>query len=393
MKKILIAVRELDCGGTEVAMINLLKNLDPSRFDITLLLFRKRGVYLNKIPEYVNIVEIPFNKESDRYYISNDDKLIKNSMQKIYVKSMGKVISCINRYVKKVNYRKDIYYRFLLNKTYELNEEFDLALDFFGYGGFQTAYIAEKVKAKNKIMWIHDERIKIIKTTRCFFGKFSYFFGVSKACVNSFIKAFPETKDRIDVFYNFIDVNEIIKKSEEEVETNFKKDKFNIVTVGRLEWQKGYDIAIEVAKKMKDENINFCWYVFGDGSCKEALQNKINSYKLNDKFILVGRVDNPYPYIKKSNLYIQTSRHEGYGLAIAEARVLNKAIVSTDLECVREQIINGKTGYLVPCNVDGFFNILLNLYNNKMLITMLENNLKGEKESYEKELLKLEYFL
>lgn len=393
MKKILIAARELDCGGTEVAMLNLLKNLNSSRFDITLLLFRKRGVYLSKIPSYVKVVEIPFNKEADRYYISDDDKLLKNSIQKIYVKNIRKTISYINRYVKKVNYRKDLYYKFLLNKTYELNEEFDLVLDFFGYGGFQTAYVAEKVKAKNKIMWIHDERIKIMKTTRCFFDKFTYFFGVSKACVNSFVRAFPETKDRIDVFYNFIDINEILKKAEEKIGIEFEKDKFNLVTVGRLEWQKGYDIAIEVAKRLRDENISFCWYVLGDGSCREALQSKINYYKLNDKFILLGRVDNPYPYIKKSNLYIQTSRHEGYGLAIAEARVLNKGIVSTDLECVREQIINGETGYLVPCNVNEFSNILLTLHNNEGLIKILENNLKGEKESYEKELLKLEEFL
>lgn len=393
MKKILITARELDCGGTEVALINLIKNLEPTKFNITLLVVRKRGVYLDRIPNHVKIVEIPFKQEKHRYFVSDDESLINNKVSKFYIKSIRKIFRIIDN-IKKINYKFDFYHKYLLKKTEELNEEFDLAIDFFGYGSFQTAYVAEKIIAKKKIMWIHDERLLAISGTRCYFEKFTYFFGVSNACVQAFQKQFPETNNKVGVFYNFIDREEIIKKSKENIEKQlFDKNKFNMISVGRLEWQKGFDLAIEVATKLKEKNIDFCWYILGDGKQKKQLQDKINYYNLNKEFILLGRKDNPYPYIKRGDLYIQTSRHEGYGLAIAEARVLSKAIVSTDLECVREQIQNGQTGYLVPFNADEFYNIILKLYYNRDLIKILEKNLKGDIECYKREISKLERFL
>lgn len=394
MKKILIAMRELDCGGTEVAMLNLLKVLDKSKYDITLLLMRKRGIYLSRIPSHIKIVEIPFYRECNRYYISDDSKLAKNKLQRYLIKINRKLLKEFDKYAKKIDYKFDIYYSYLLKKTKQLEEEYDLVLDFFGYGGFQSAYISKEVKAPKKIMWIHDERLLSIGNTRCYFDKFTYFFGVSKACSRMFSMEFPETADRVGVFYNFIDKNEILSKSEDIIDNKlFKSSKFNIVSVGRLEWQKGFDLAIEVAKKLKEKNIQFCWYALGEGSCRNELQKKIDSYKLKDEFILLGRIDNPYPYIKKADLYVQTSRHEGYGLAIAEARILNKAIVSTDLECVREQIIDGENGYLVPFDEEEFLNTIIKLYENSELRSELEKTLKDNQQEYIEELNKLEIFL
>lgn len=394
MKKILIAVRELDCGGTEVAMINLLKNLNPQKFEITLLLARKRGVYLDRIPPYVKIIEIPFKKEKFRYYISDDESLVKNNIQKNNIKIIRKFVRTFGNILKEVNYNLDLYNEYLLTNTEKLNEEYDLALDFYGYGYFQSAYIAKKVKARKKIMWIHDERLIPMKRTRCYFNEYDYFFGVSQACVRNFIREFPETKGRVGVFNNILDHEEIIRKSKEEIDENlFNDKKFNMVTVGRLEWQKGYDMAIDIATKLRENNIKFCWYIIGEGSEEENIRKKIRLLNLSDNIILLGRKDNPYPYIKKADVYVQTSRHEGYGLAIAEARILNKAIISTDLECVREQIKNKKNGYLVPYDVHKFTEVIINLQKDRKLIEKVEENLKKHDQSSVKEIEKLKQFI
>lgn len=394
MKKILIAARELDCGGTEIAMLNFLKNLENNKFDITLLLSRKRGVYIDKVPQYIKIIEIPFINEVYRYYISNDTKIVTSKIERFFIKCIRKLMRGLNKILKTINYRCDLYNIFLLRKTQALDMEYDLAIDFFGYGEFQAAYIAKNVRAKNKLMWIHDERLIPIKRVRNYFKEYNYFFGVSKACAENFKKEFPETRGRVGVFGNIIDMDNIMLKAQENIEyKQFDSNKFNIITVGRLEWQKGYDLAIKVAKELDMQNVNFRWYIIGEGSEKKKIQRNIKALGLLDKVVLLGRKDNPYPYILKSNLYVQTSRHEGYGLAIAEARILNKAIVSTDLPCVREQINDGVTGYLLEYNVDEFSKLIYKLYKNRNLITIVENNLKKYDQSSKNEINKLDSFL
>ena len=394
MKKILISVSELDCGGTEVSLISLLKNLDENKYDITLLLARKRGVYLSRIPSYVKIIEIPFIKESNRYYISNDNSITKNIFNKIRIKVIRKVLTKIDTVLKKIDYKYDLQYNFILKKTDILVDNYDLAIDYLGYGYFQSAYIGNKVNAKHKLMWIHDERLDAISKVRCYFDKYSHFFGVSQSCADIFSKTFPEVQGKVSVFHNIIDGKEVLKKSYQKISSNlFLENNFNLVTVGRLEWQKGYDLALEVAKELDKKNIKFIWYILGEGSCRKELEEKINLYKLNEKIILLGRVDNPYPYIKECNLYIQPSRHEGYGLAIAEARILNKCVLATDLGCVREQIKDEINGYLLPFEVKEFSNKIEKLYYNRDLINKIEKNLKVENIIQEKEIYKLDEFL
>ena len=99
-----------------------------------------------------------------------------------------------------------------------------------------------------------------------------------------------------------------------------------IVSVGRLSNEKGFDLAVEASKILKDKNINFRWYFIGDGNQREALEQKIKSYQLQNHVLLLGLKDNPYPYIKKAKIYAQTSRFEGKSIAIDEAKILRKPI-------------------------------------------------------------------
>ena len=120
-----------------------------------------------------------------------------------------------------------------------------------------------------------------------------------------------------------------------------------ILTIGRLANQKGYDIALEACKKLKEKGINFRWYVLGKGPLKEEIEKYIIKNNLSKHFILLGVEANPYPFIKNTDIYVQTSRFEGFGLALAEARMLNVPIVTTRFDAVYNQMIDGKNGLVV----------------------------------------------
>ena len=131
-----------------------------------------------------------------------------------------------------------------------------------------------------------------------------------------------------------------------ELEPEFKLDAphLKLLTIGRLDHQKGYDIALEAARLLKERGILFTWYVLRKGGLYDEIKQTIQKYGLEKEFILLGITANPYPMIKQCDIYVQTSKFEGYGLAIAEARMLNKPVVTTKFDAVFNQMVHEKNG-------------------------------------------------
>ena len=133
------------------------------------------------------------------------------------------------------------------------------------------------------------------------------------------------------MIYNYIDSKRVIEKSNEKVNIEFNKDKINFVSVARLVEQKAIDRLIKVHKKLIEKygnNHNF--WIIGDGPERENLVNLIKKYNVEKSFFLVGKKENPYPYIKKSDYFCLLSKFEGYGMVLEEAKILNKFIIITD---------------------------------------------------------------
>ena len=196
-------------------------------------------------------------------------------------------------------------------------------------------------------------------------------------------------KSKVDVFYNLINYEEISEKATEKVDCNFDDDVCNIITVGRIEWQKAYDIAVQVAVLLKEKDFKFCWRVIGGGTLREEIEELVISKGLENEFKFLGIKTNPFPYIKKADLYLQTSRHEGYGLAIAETRVLGTIPIATNLNCVSEQIIDGETGFLCELDPKKFADKIIEVYNDKELMKKVKSNLSKENFDYSSELEKI----
>ena len=242
MKKILMVAQTLGGGGTEVALVELINHLDTKKYEITLLLMDKDTSFIDRIKRKIKIK-----------YLKFDDMFWHNLV------SMN---TMVGKAIKKANINSSLkIYDIALKHIYSsvFNKKYDLAIDFYGYGSFTTAIVADKVNASKKVTWLHDAKMSWIKNVEEYFDKYNKIFCVSKSVKVSFDKLYPQIDNKSEVFYNLIDKTNIIRKSTEFVPHNFKKNKFNIVSVGRLTEQKGFDIALESAKILKNQ-----WFVVGE---------------------------------------------------------------------------------------------------------------------------------
>lgn len=340
MANILVSGVRMDMGGTEIAQIAFIKKLLSEGHKVTLLLSQKRGPLMDRVPDGVRILTIPMKKSIflDRMM----GRVIDGRPFAFPVKCICKIFKiCIG---------KKRFTPFLISKTGGLPGNYDLAVEFHGYGKFPTAYTAVRVKAAKKALLFHDSSIHWLKYVVSYLDYYDRFYCVSDAVYDKLASMFPEKRDRMEILHNFIDADEIRRKSGEIADISDFTGEFRILTIARLEYQKGIDIAIRAAELLKKRGIPFKWYVIGDGRERKKLSVMVRAKGLSDSFILLGIRQNPYPYLKACDLFALTSRFEGYPVTLIEARALCVPILAPDMPCIREQISDGLNGMLTEAD-------------------------------------------
>ena len=166
-----------------------------------------------------------------------------------------------------------------------------------------------------------------------------------------------------------------------------------LLTVGRLTWQKAYDIAIDAMKLLKDEGVKARWYVLGEGDKRRMLEKKIEAEGLEEDFLLPGAAKNPFPYYAQTDLYIHATRFEGKSIAIQEAQTLGCAVIASDQSGNREQIENGKDGILCPLTARGIADSIKELIGDEEKRKRIKNAASAKVTAQEEELKKLLEFL
>src|SRR5699024_5886183 len=160
-------------------------------------------------------------------------------------------------------------------------------------------------------------------------------------------------------------------------------DDFNglrILTVGRLAFEKGQDIAIRVLSKLIQEGKQVRWYCVGEGSQRREYEQLIRDYNLQGKFILMGSDINPYTYMKQCDIYVQPSRYEGYCITLIESRSIRNTIVTTDVNGEREQLIDGVTGLIVGAKENKIDYAVKRVINDKRLRQKFSENLAMQEQ-------------
>ena len=388
-KSILFVIDSLHCAGAEKSLTTLLSLLDYSKYDVDLQLFGYGGDLEKVLPKEVNLLE-------PLIYTNFTEMPVKNSL--IYsIKNMN-VDMFISRIKYSMKIRKNdysnaqkarVYWQSCSKCIYNSNKKYDITIAYAQ--GVPTFYVAEKVNAAKKFAWVNvsyklGEKDRIFQEK--YYDKYNKIVAVSDSAKEIFLQTFPKYKNNIEIIYDINSYKIINKMAQNGSSYDDGYNGIRILTIGRLANQKGYDYALKACKILNEKNIDFKWYVLGKGPLRNEIEEYIKKNNLEDRFILLGVKPNPYPYIKDCDIYVQTSRFEGFGLAIAEARMLNKPVVTTRFDAVYNQMVHGKNGLVVDMNGKAISDGIIELMNNKDLKNNIINYLEHEKKGNEEELEK-----
>jgi len=389
-KKILFVNESLALAGGEKSLIALLSSINASKYDIDLQLFSYGEALEEFVPQYVNILpEIPYTKFTAQPWKKNFLSAI-ISWEKIKF-LFSKLRYSLNLRKGTFNHpeKAQIYWESVADSIKSTNKIYDIAIAYAQ--GIPTYYVIDKVKVKRKIAWVNTNVIFPPKNKlfqEFYYRQYDTIVAVSDVTKKHLNIVFPELKSKYYTIYDMIDYKSILKMASLN-ENIFNNNTFNILTVSRLnQYMKGFDITLEVCKILKERGVKFHWWVLGEGSYRKEIEQFVEKNQLESYFTLLGTTSNPYPYFKNADLYVQTSRKEGYGLSIAEARLLNLPVVTTRFDAVFMQMKHGKNGLVVDINAVAVADAIEELINNKKLYNDIVAYQKEEKKGNSEELNK-----
>ncbi len=368
-KEILFCLDTLNCGGIETSAVSFLQSLDSGRFSVTLCLDRPGGDLLPRIPRWVEVQVLPYGPlermEMDRGRKAVVRHLISHGRFGVAFRWLRFGLTLLPMTPDQLELAtRRRRYRTLKPDT----KEYDLAICYSEL--LQILYVADFVNARHRAVWMHTELSPLWSDVRTYlpcFRKMDSIFCVSPSLVESYRSALPECADRIREFRHRVDIPQILARAEEAVSWPKGANGLRILSVGRLERQKGFDLIPEIASALKRKGRTFFWLVVGEGRERENLRTLVGRWKVGDCVAFAGKKLNPYPYYKSCDLYVQPSRYEGYCLTVAEARVFRKPIVATDFNGAREQLKDGEAGMVVPCEAEALVQAIDSLLVDKAL--------------------------
>lgn len=379
MKKILIVINSLTIGGSEKSLISLLDAIDYSKYEVDLMMFKKGGEFDRYINKNVNIIDAP---EYYRFLTKqNIDISFINKIKYIKCRIKTTIELRINSIKSNSIQSEQVLYSNQKKVLENLQKEYDVAIAYSQ--GIPTYYIVDKVKSNKKLAWIncdyemtsYDKELDYL-----YYKNIDKIIAVSEHGKKSIVKVNKEYEDKTEIILDIVNPK-TIKKMAEDKSVFSNKSHLNILTVGRLiTHYKGYDMAVKAAKLLKDDGYNFKWFSIGEGEHRSEIEKLIHINNLEDNFILLGKKENPYPYMKNCDLYIQPSRNEGFGLTVIEAKILKKLIVCTNFNTAKEIIDNEKNGLIVESNEKDIYLGIKRYLEDENFKHRIANRLKNETE-------------
>jgi glycosyltransferase involved in cell wall biosynthesis len=378
MKKILFMLSSMNIGGVEKSLLSLLSEMQKNEYDITVLLLEKKGEFLEYIPEGVLVEETTWFRDVKPIIMQPPKLTIKNYLNsKQYLKIPAFICSY---FISKYFNNRHHYYKNVFKNIPFNNNSYDVAISYQGPTDIIDYYIANKVKAPNKISWVHFDISKHMVNKRLYeklYKKFNKIFVVSKEAKLRLVEQIPTVQNKAEVFKNIVPTNLIKEMSKEKVNFDETYKGIKVVTVGRLSLEKGQDLAIKVLSRLRKNGYDVRWYCIGEGNNRNEYEMLIDEYDLKNDFLLLGSTPNPYPYIENAAIYVQTSRHEGYCLTLAEAKCLNKPIITTNFTGAYEQLIDGYNGLIVEFSEEDLYQKLKYLIEHPLERNKLSQNLQN----------------
>ena len=366
MTKILFLIPNLMHGGAEKVLVNLVNNLNPSKYEITLLSIFDQGVNKEFLNQNINY-QYKFKK-----VFRGNSQLMKLFSPKFL-------------------------YRFFIKK------EYDIAISFLE-GPAARIISGCQNPATKKIAWIHTEiqdqntakgGFRTLKDAQKYYEKFDRIVGVSQQVVEG-IQKFITTKIPTHVLYNVNETQSIIEKGKVPIDDIFSPEIPTLISVGKIVKIKGFDRLLEAHKRLIEQGGVHQIVLVGIGAEEAALTKKAKEWGLSDSFKLVGFHKNPYKLLAKSDLYICSSLREGFSTAVTEALILGIPVISTEVSGAKELLgENNEFGIVTENSTEGLYQAMKLLLTHPDQLTHFKKQaeIRGNEFSTEKTVLAVENLL
>ena len=352
MKKVLFVINTLGTGGAEKALLGMLEFLKDRDLSIDLYVLLGRGELMGQIPAYVRLL----NRRPDcGSVLDRDGRRALAARAALcffrgghWAGKLGGMARCLPGMVRRGRLQPDkLLWPVVAAGARRPEEPYDAAVAWMEGGS--AYFVSNYVRAKRKIAVIHIDYAHSgysrATDQNCWAG-FQRIFVVSEEIRAPFLRVYPECAEKLRVLPNRIDPEAIRRRSAEPGGFGDGWTGFRLLSVGRLTYQKGFDLAIPALRLLKDAGYPVRWYVLGEGEGRAGLEKQIASLGLREDFLLPGTVENPYPYYAQADVYVHATRFEGRSIAIQEAQVLGRPMVVSDCSGNRLQVTDGQDGLL-----------------------------------------------
>ena len=317
-------------GGAERALINMLNHFDYEKYRVALWICGDEQGNVHLIPPSVDV------KYMNSEFAVNDADLSKTPLSVIK--------STYNKLLAKVTIKDDQKNKHYFSRSLPLasRDNYDCIIAYRGWDASVLRFAFHRLRGKKRVIWMHNDTYDTAFPFPKYYGQADHIFCVSKTIKQHMLEKYCLSPKKISVFYNILDEEDVLKKGE--APCNEPMQHPAILSVGRLSWEKGFEMIPETASILKHKGHTFCWYIIGEGYKRRDIEPKITEFGVEDCVVLLGAKDNPYPFYKKCDIFVQTSITEGYCITTAEAKLFFKPIVTTNLPVMQEQFrdhING----------------------------------------------------
>ena len=329
-KRVLFIINQFFKGGAETALVNLLRTIDASRFDVDLLIFDMIDLpgslsLIPEIPAWVHVINVAENEKKAAF--------VKKAVFKLERKLTGTQ-----------PFRRGAI-RYLQGQYY------DAAISYGEW--FSSALCARYAAARRKYVWIHadmDKAAFLHPDILRFEAQFDGFLFASRHSMEGAIKKYPQLASRSLVIPNRVDGEKILAMSEETLPIPLPEDGLPLlVTVANIREEKNHLRQVEAMQQLFSEGLRFRWVNIGslaNAPLVEKLRLAVHDAGLEDYFTLTGPLDNPYGVMRKASAVCVLSDHESWSMVITEAKALGVPVIATRTSGALEQIEDGKNGVL-----------------------------------------------
>lgn len=390
-KKIFIFSHAMEIGGAERALLGLLNSIDYSKYEVDLFLLKHSGELMPLIPKQVNLLpEISqYSAIMKPMVLALKEGQIKVVLGRLCGKLKAKLYDIkhtLNRSTVAIEYSHKHTVKYLPKVN---NEHYDIAISFLT----PHYIVSEKVNADKKFAWIHTDYSTIeldVKSELAMWSKFDNIVSISDDVTRAFLSTFPSLENKIVKIENILSKDFVEEQADLfNVKNEMTGDSVKLLSIGRFCEAKNFDNVPEIASIIKSKGVDFKWYIIGYGADENLIKSKIAQYNMEDTVIILGKKENPYPYIKACDIYVQPSRYEGKCVAVREAQILNKPVIITNYASSKSQLQDGFDGVIVPMDNQGCANGIVKIIDDKDLQNQLIENTKKTDYTNSKEIEKL----